>query len=399
MAARPARWPACSNFSSGGTNPVVGGPISSSSGATAGGTTLNINTAGTFSLANLYQFTGTLNIENGSTVRINNGATSAPDGGSATAIFEVSANSTLQAKTGGGSGTTAFNNAFPLGALESSSATSKLTGASGGSSVYAIGALGLSTTFAGVIGGGNPITIETVGGALTLTNNNTYTNVSGQVGTYIAGGALYADNTSTSIGATGTGGVIVGGKTSFGAGTLGGNGLVTNGVTVNTTTAGVAAFAQGGLIAPGASGVGGPIGTLTITGGLTLNDWSNLAYTLDNTPSGSNDLISTSNGNLTLSGNSLVQVAFAFDDGGPELGVPYDLINYGTGTLGYVAGGSNASVSGWTPTGVPAGDTASFSTPGNGQVDVTFTAVPEPATIGMLGIASIGLVRRRRNRA
>jgi autotransporter-associated beta strand protein len=395
-----------STFSQGG-NTVFPGSISSSAGATATGTVLNLNNADTFSAGNLNGFTGTLEMNGlgAGTVRLNYAATNSVDAGSANAIFDLGSTSstTLESYNGGGSGSGAFPNAVPLGALEGGANTVLAGAAHSGSTVYAIGGLGLSTTFAGTIKGGteNACALYIVGGSLTLTGDNTYPGVSAQSGTTIANGALYANNAVSSVGPDG---VLVEGKTGIGAGygTLGGDGTIastSNGTVVNSPSAGVASFAEGGLVAPGASGVGGPVGTLTITGGLTLNDYTNLAYTLNNTNTSGNDLISTLNTNLTLSGNSLTQVAFAFDNGGPELGVPYDLINYGTATLSYVAGGSNASVSGWTDTGVPAGDTATFSTPANGQVDVTFTAVPEPATIGMLGIASLGMLRRRRARA
>ncbi len=386
-----------------GYNWVYSGAVSSSAGATATNTVLNFLGGNTNTLSTLSGFTGTVELggDGGGSVRLNDGAATAAAGGSATAIFDLgTSTATLASYNGGGA---ALADAIPLGAIEGSGASFLRGAGHSGSTVFAIGGLGLTTSFSGTIENGSgsgspPLGLEIVGGALTLTGNNTYGGLSGLVGTSIENGALYANNTTSS---TGTGGVLVAGKTGIGAGygILGGNGTVLDGTTVNSPTAGVSSFAEGGLIAPGVSGVSGPVGTLTLTGGLTLNDWTNLAYTLNDTNASGNDLISTLNTNLTLSGNSLTQVAFAFDNGDPALGVPYDLINYGTGTLGYVAGGSNASVSGWTATGVPGGDTATFSTPGNGQVDVTFTPVPEPATIGMLGIASLGLMRRRKARA
>jgi fibronectin-binding autotransporter adhesin len=390
-----------------GNNVIIAGSISSGSGATATGTVLSLLGGETFSAGNLNSFTGTFELGSfgSGTVRLNYDATNSVDAGSATAIFDLGASSaTLEAYNGGGSGTGAFPNAIPLGALEGTSTTSSLAGASHSSStVYAIGGLGLTTTFAGVIKGGteNACALYIVGGALTLTGDNTYPGVSGQAGTTIANGAVYANNATSS---TGTAGVLVEGNSGIGNGygILGGSGLIastTNGVTVNTTTSGITLFSQGGHLAPGPSGAGASTGTLTITGGLILNDYSNLDFTLNGASTSSgNDLVSTNNGALTLSGNSLVLVNFRFNNSGPAAGSTYNLINYGTGTLSYVAGGSNASVSGWTATGVPAGDAATFTTPGNGQVDVTFTAVPEPATLSLLSMAGFALLGRRKQK-
>jgi fibronectin-binding autotransporter adhesin len=382
-----------------GNNLYIQGSISGG----GAGTTLNFLGGETLSTSSLSGYTGTFEFGSfgSGTVRLDFASTGAA-GGSSNAIFDLGASTTtLEAYNGGGSGTGAFTNAIPLGALEGSAAGATLAGASHSSStVYAIGALGLTTTFAGKITPGteNACALEIVGGALTLTgNSNTYNGVSGQTGTTIVGGSLFADNTSGS--ATGTDGVLIEGKTAQGFGTLGGNGIVTNGTTVNTTTEGVASFAQGGHLAPGPAGAGPTTGTLTLTGGLTLNDYSNLDFTLNGlSTSTGDDLISTNNGNLTLSGDSLVQANFQFNNSGPILGSPYDLINYGTGTLAYVADGSNDSLSGWTATGVPVGDKATFSF-GSNQVDVSFTAVPEPATLGLLSLGAFGLLRRRRVQA
>ena len=335
-------------------------------------------------------FTGTLELGSfgSGTVRLDDESGSSTIGaaaGSSTAIFDLGASTaTLESYNGGGSGSSALTNAFPLGALKGSGTGSSLSGAShSGSTFYAIGGLGLTTTFAGTVKGTTGLFI--VGGALTLTGSNTYTLAT----TVQTNGSLFADNTSGS--ATGTSTVLVAGSPTAGFGTLGGSGTITGATTVNSPTAGVAAFADGGLIAPGAAGVAGPVGTLTLTGGLTLNDYSNLAYTLNgaSTVTG-DDLINTA---ALATPDGLTQVDFSFTNSASLVsGATYDLINY-TGALT-----GNPAL--WSATGVPGGYTAAFSDtgPSAGQVDVTFTAVPEPASIGVLGISVLGLLRRRRAR-
>ena len=102
-----------------------------------------------------------------------------------------------------------------------------------------------------------------------------------------------------------------------------------------------------------------------------------------------NDLINTT---TLATPDGLTQVNFNFANVGSLVsGATYDLINY--------SGALTGDPTLWTATGVPVGYTATFSdtAASNGQVDVTFTAIPEPLSTGLLGIATgITLLRRRR---
>ncbi len=360
-------------------NTTFNGNISSTSGGTAANTLLTIGGNKTNTTSSLAGFTGTFAITGTTIIRLNAGSASSA-AGSATAIFDTGATGTLEAFNGGGSGSGALTNAIPLGALQGTGGT--LAGAThSGATFYAIGGLGLSTTFAGTINNTNTVGLFIVGGALNLTGAS---NIYAGGTTVQTGGALFANNAAGS--ATGTGAVTINSSAIFG-----GNGAITGATTVNAGTL-PTSFATGGHIAPGSAGAsaGSTAGTLTLGGGLTLNDFSNLDFILngDSTSTG-NDLVSTTN--LNLSANGLVQVNFTFNDA-PANGATYDLINY-TGTLA-------GSPTTWTATGLPAGITAAFTAPANGQIDVTFSsaaAAPEPASLSVLCLGAAALLTRRRS--
>jgi autotransporter-associated beta strand protein len=310
---------------------------------------------------------------------------------------------------------------------------------------FVIGGAGLNTTFAGTItqGSERQVIDITGGGSLTLSNANTYSSkantlpsyqgpgttilgngqaASGNaVGTSSAsftgmptssgGGALYVSNTTGS--ATGVSPVFVEGASSASGagGLLGGDGIVQGDVStaingennaVNSATP-LANFAAGGIIAPGKAGTNSSV-TLTLSGGLQLGDWSNLEFSLDTAPAtAADDLIAVSNTTdsalataLTLPDDSNINVNFSFPNGAPALNAAYNLITY-TGTDSY-GGGTSALLAGWSSTGVPVGDNVTFNDTGS-AITATFTAVPEPASIGLLGVGVLGLLRRRRNRA
>ena len=340
------------------------------------------------------------------------------------------------------------------GALQGASTTAINAATHSGTNtnaLFVIGGAGLNSVFNGTINGTSSAraTIEvTGGGSLTLTSGtSSYASKTGTAPTYQGagttilgngqepmagslttflstnasngGGVLYVSNTTGS--ATGTSPVFIQGASSatntgngIAGGTLAGDGIVQGEVstvtnTVNTATNGAAPlanFAAGPHIAPGA--VGANTSTiLTLSGGLFVGDYANLDMSLDALPTAAdNSLIAVSNttsGNgqvanaLTLPGDGNVQVNFSFPNGAPETGVAYNLISY-TGTDLYT-GGTPATLA-WSSTGLPVGYSVKFGDTGQGidpipnYITATFS-VPEPASVGLLGIGALGLLRVR----
>jgi hypothetical protein len=167
-------------------------------------------------------------------------------------------------------------------------------------------------------------------------------------------------------------------------GTLAGTGVISGTVTANA----------GGRIAPGVNTVGnfGSAGTLT-TGVLNLADTSHLDFDLASTAVGPNDLISTSNQNLLLGAVNFT--FYGLTPGVLETGTAYHLISVGTGIITGDTSGFTTTFDGTLP-GYEA--TYSIDTVG-GYVNVTFAAVPEPASLSLLvfgGVAGLFLLRRKR---
>jgi hypothetical protein len=329
-----------------------------------------------------------------------------------------------------------------IGALEGGANTSVNGSGHSGTNTnnygdFVIGGAGLNATFAGTITGGTEgrTLIEVSGGgSLTLSNGgNTYATKTGTApgyqgaGTTImgngqepfngsitaflsgfastGGGQLYVTNTTGS--ATGTTPVYVQGASSGGGsgGLLGGTGIIQSEVstvinTVNGATnsaATLASYAAGGIIAPGAlAGNSTNLGTLTISGGLQLGDDANLDYSLNTSPSATNDLLAVSN---TTSGNGQVanslvlpgvadsngnwiEVNFSFPDGDPAIGTPYTLITY-TGSDAYTSSGSSASLGDWAATGTVLGESAVFNDTGS-SITVTFVPDAPPSSAGVI---------------
>jgi hypothetical protein len=318
--------------------------------------------------------------------------------GSANAEFDLNTSSSSLVLYNAGS--TAFSGAIPLGAISGSNSAATLQGAThSNNAIYQIGALGLTTTFAGLVENGTssghyPLSLEIVGGNLTLTNANTYTNVPNQAGTTINAGAVYAGNSTGS--ATGTGTVVVDGNTGIGVGygTLGGTGFISGLVTVDPSTSPATMFSNGGILAPGT--VTGATGTLTLSGGLTLNDYSNLDFTLNGLSDVSfDDLIAVTGGTLTMPSDGNVQANLSFTGGGPAYGTVYTLISY-VAPDSYGIGNSTSLGSWVLNTNLGEYGSAVLSDTGSA---IEVTIVPEPASLGLLSLGALGLLRRRRTRA
>lgn len=248
------------------------------------------------------------------------------------------------------------------------------------------GSASLDATISGVISSTNSSGSLTKTGAgtlaLTAATGNTYTG-----STSISAGKLRITNLSGS--ATGSGAVNASGGTTT---TLSGNGF----------SSGLATFTNGTRIAPGVNisgingnfGAAGTLGAGT-TGGLTLTD-ANLDFDLASTATvggGVNDLITTTA--LTLGST----IAFTFNglNGSLATGTNYRLID---GTS--IVNPANSSAITTTFLGSLAGNyTANYtSDSGNGDLLVSFTAVPEPSTWASMVMGGMFLVaagsRRRK---
>jgi len=252
---------------------------------------------------------------------------------------------------------------------------------------------GTGGNFQGVIAngsGGTTALTKTGNGTITLSGANTYTGA-----TAVNAGTLLANNSSGS--ATGTGSVIVNG------GTFGGTGAVSGAVTVNS----------GAFLAPGAS-----IASLA-SGTVTLNNLSTFTYEVDSSvalATGAdlqivNGNLSIANGGsdvVTLTLSDLAGVPTAFADG-----TTFSLFNYnGTWNSGLFNVGASEIANGDTFTAglntwqLNYDETVAGSNFSGEHVYLNFVnivAVPEPATLALLGagvaIAGLTVLRRRRRPA
>jgi autotransporter-associated beta strand protein len=272
---------------SGGLGNSVSGTISSGDSSSV----LNLSGGVSFGGASSSQFdnfTGTINIPAGSTLRYSPNSSGNTYGSLKTALV---INGTLQPRNAG--------NTVQLGAFSGSGTLSgPQSNAGSGDTLYVIGGNNADASFSGVISSntavaGSAVIVSKVGaGTLSLSGNSTYTG-----GTTVNAGTLAVNNPTGS--GTGSGAVTVNnGATLAGAGTIGG----------------AVTIAAGGILAPGAASPG----TLTINGDLSLDDASTLQFQLGAT----SDRISVV-GDLTLGGTLNLSNAGGFGPG------TYTLFNYG----------------------------------------------------------------------
>jgi len=248
-------------------------------------------------------FTGTVNIPSGSTLRF-----SANSGnntfGSLNPNFII--NGTLQPRNA--------TNTIIVGALNGSGQlTGPQTANTGtGNTVFNIGGKNQDAIFTGTIvsnanSAGSAICVNKLGtGTQTLAGNNTYTGTNA-----VIAGALFLNGTNMPSLCT-----------VFSGATLGGTGVITGPVTVNS----------GGRLSPGASG-SGSFGTLTLGSHLTNNS-PILNFDLSGSPSGANDRINMT-GTLAMIGAQ----TFNFNLTDNALGA---------GTYSLIEGASNSTQSGVT---------------------------------------------------
>ena len=192
-------------------------------------------------------------------------------------------------------------------------------------------------------------------GTWALTGANTYTGT-----TTVSEGKLLVTGSITGAG----GGAV----TVANAALLGGNGTI-SGRTVTVANGGI--LSAGDMTDAGVS----QAGTLTLDGGLVLNNTSRLAFDLGT----SSDLIAIT-GNLTLDGLLDLTALSGFDEG------TYLLLSY-TGTLTNNTLSLGNTVAGYTYV---------IDTSIAGQVNLNVTAIPEPGSLALLLVGATSLLVGRR---
>ncbi|HEX4638747.1 MAG TPA: hypothetical protein VH170_04610 [Chthoniobacterales bacterium] len=229
-----------------------------------------------------------------------------------------------------------------------------------------------SNTISGVAGG-----TLTKGGTGTLilskATGNTYT-----AGTSLSAGSINVQNTSGS--ATGSGAFNFTNAAATTATLLSGagtTGIITGLVTTANTDS---------TITPGGVGT---VGALTLSGGLTATSGATFKFDLGAT--NNSDLISLSSGVFTAptaSNSGLLKISFGALSG-VQSGATYKLFSYGSQT--------NLDAGDFSVINSPAFAGAMFTVTGS-EVDVTFTAVPEPSTYAAAALAFAALCYNQRRR-
>lgn len=403
-------------------------------GSLTGSGTVNIAATSASSLSlngDMSGYTGVINVDNAKgNVFASNGLVASSNTGSTAAAFTVN---------NGGSYAFAINlGTFDMGSLAGNGRVTAYYN-SAQTSTLSVGALNTDTTFSGVLNnnGSGVLALSKKGtGTQTLTGTNTYTGVTTiTAGTLQLGdGTTGKDGTITSasvvnnanltfnrFGPSSYSGVISGsgsvtktgagtqtltgtntyiGTTTIKTGTLYVNGNIsTSSLTTvesaatlgGTGTAGKTVVDAGGFIAPGITGVGNlsVVGDLSIAG---TYSWQLGALSTAN-PGTNFDQITMTSGNANITGATLSLALGAFAPSG-DLFWQTDqtwggiLSNTGPGTLT----GSFAAIdnSAWLSYGT-------FSTMNSGNdVNLLWTAIPEPSSALLGTLGSLMLLRRRR---
>jgi fibronectin-binding autotransporter adhesin len=329
-------------------------------GAWTGSGTIQINQgfSPTFAFAgNMTGFNGTLQLATEGTTG-NNSATYALSNrtnvGGALAVW------TQQVITAGNTGTNTLewtgtgSQTIPLGDLNTTgtiagAGTTELANATANATAtFSVGALNLSSTYAGNIVNGSATAITAItkvgAGTWTLAGASTYTGATAvNAGTLLVSGSLAAGSPV----AVNSGGAL------GGAGTVGGT------VTV----------AKGGALAPGSGG----IATLSIAGRLTLNAGSLLNLDLGSTSASDN----------------LALASYTGPAGGTVTISLTALAGFGAGTYPLVTGASGINAGSFIIGLAPAGFTYTLSVSGTSLLLAVAAAPPGPPT-GLTGVGGNG---------
>jgi fibronectin-binding autotransporter adhesin len=274
-------------------------------------------------------------------------------------------------------------------------------------------------TLSGIISGTvatNGLTVQN-GGNVTLTNTNTYAGPTLVTNTGSnSGGTLRVNGSNTGAGAVTVNGTGTGASAVGTGGTLGGTGSIAGTVTIGSNTAG----SQGGIVSPGP---GNAPGTLAVAA-MSLQPFGRYVFAYnaaDNTTGGGvNDLINGTStldlSNLGAVGGSTSTTPFDLNvqtlTGTPTGSNTYTVATFANGILGNVGGTPQTAianntdvtnlftVSGSFQSGPPV-DVMVVAGAGGGssqslQLSFTPAAVPEPASIGLLGLVAMAALNRRR---
>ena len=321
--------------------------MTSTAKAYTGATTVN---AGVLRMTATGEATGTssLTVNSGGQLRLDASGSAFLIGSSASTVITL--NGTGDANLSGNNGTGALAN-YGGG----TSTLANVIQLASASSVYTTTTLTLN----GAISGSGSLT-KVGSGTVNLATANGYTG-----GTTVSAGTLYANaGVSGTSSATGTGSVTVSG------GNLGGSGNISGAVSVTSGT----------LL-----GGSGSTGTaLTISNDLTMSSGSIIGLTLG--ASGAHSTLTRGGGNWTFDPSQQFTVS-----GSPAVGF-YDNVITGLAA-------DPGSESSWTITNSGFVETFTYDGgTGPGNIDLTITAVPEPATVfaGLLMVGALGWNQRRR---